>query len=123
MDSAVPYPDGPPVTELEKIVDSLNRDMLLSEPYTAVDDVIVYCLFASKRRARSYRSWTASSSSGTSARNVTAKEGVAITELCHSEINSDNPTRESCRRATVMIQQSYGHLFHKDEISIIEQWV
>jgi hypothetical protein len=122
MDSAVPYPDGPPVTELEKTIDSLSREMLLSESYTAVDDTIVYCLFASKRRARSYRSWSACSASGT-ARNVTAKDGAEIAKLCHSEINRDNPTRESCRRVAVMIQHSYGHLFHKDETSIIEQWV
>ena len=122
IDSAV-YPDGPPVTELEKTIHSLNREMLLSKAYTAVDDMIVYCLFASKRRSRSHRSWSACPSSGTLSRNVTAEDGVAIAKLCHSEINRHNPTREACQRVAVMIQQSYGRLFHEDETSIIEQWV
>jgi hypothetical protein len=115
------YPDGAPETDLEQTIHSLNQEALSSQSYSAVDDVIVFSLFASKRRSRSYRSWATTATSGAVARNVTARDGIAITALCHSEISCDNPTRESCRRVAMHLQQLYPHLFYEDDISIVEQ--
>ena len=115
------YPDGPPETEFEQTIDSLNCDMLPSQSYAAVDDIIVYGLFSSKRRSRSYRSWTATATSTISTRTVTAKDGIAIADLCHSNISWERPTIECCRQTAIKLHQLCGNLFHGDEINILQQ--
>jgi len=115
------YPDGPPETEFEQTIDSLNCDMLPSQSYAAVDDIIVYGLFSSKRRSRSYRSWTATATSTISTRTVTAKDGIAIADLCHSNISWERPSIECCRQTAIKLHRLYGSLFHGDEINVLQQ--
>jgi hypothetical protein len=115
------YPDGPPQTGFEHTIDRLNRHPLHSSSYEAVDDVLVYCLFSSKRRSRSYRSWITTATSTTSTRAVTAEEGIAVADLCYSIIDRERPTVESCRQAAVQLHQMHSHLFFRDEMDIIEQ--
>ena len=49
------YPDGPPVTPVERWVSQLDQETFPSDDYARIDDIVVYCLFATKRSPRFYR--------------------------------------------------------------------
>lgn len=51
----ISYPDGPPVTPVERWVSRLDQETFPSDDYARIDDILVYCLFASKRSPRFYR--------------------------------------------------------------------
>src|SRR5882762_390849 len=51
----ISYPDGPAVTPVERWVYELDQETFPSDDYARIDDVVVYCLFASKRSPKFYR--------------------------------------------------------------------
>jgi hypothetical protein len=53
----ISYPDGPPVTPVERWVSRLDQleETFPSDDYARIDDIVVYCLFASKRTPIFYR--------------------------------------------------------------------
>ena len=51
----ISYPDGPPVTPVERWVSRLDQETFPGDDYARIDDIVVYCLFASKRSPRFYR--------------------------------------------------------------------
>ena len=58
LDKDIPsYPDGAPVTEFENRIAILNQQAFPSALFAYMDDILVYALFASKRRQSSYRMW------------------------------------------------------------------
>lgn len=114
------YPDGPPLTDFETAVDVLNREAFLAAEYCNADDIIVYSLFATKRRNKSYRALIPATSLEPS-RKVTPEEGVRITSLCHQHIQRENPSREACHCAAVALTEEYGHLFSPSSVTIVEQ--
>lgn len=51
----ISYPDGPPITPVERWISRLDQETFPSDDYARIDDIVVYCLFASKRSPRFYR--------------------------------------------------------------------
>jgi hypothetical protein len=114
------YPDSAPRTERERVIHQLNLQAFPIEPYAKLDDVLVFSLFATKRRSRSYRGFDPTPISG--ARSITAAEGIAIAQVCFEGISQAKPTLESCHNVAMQLQAVYPHVF-KGETVILEQLV
>ncbi|KAI0321617.1 hypothetical protein OF83DRAFT_1050919 [Amylostereum chailletii] len=120
LDSHVSYPDGPPSTTFECSVAALNNESFPHKSYSGVDDMLVYALFAAKRRPRYSRAFLLSSVSQ-EPRPVTREDGIKIHAICHNYVDKDLPTREQCRRAAVELVQSYPTLFYAHKGPVVQQ--
>ncbi|PPQ87402.1 hypothetical protein CVT25_007991 [Psilocybe cyanescens] len=49
------FPDGPARTHVEQWVSLLNQEAFLSDDLARVDDILVHCIFATKRAPKFYR--------------------------------------------------------------------
>jgi hypothetical protein len=112
------YPDSGPRTDRELVIHQLNLQAFPMAPYSKVDDALVFSLFATKRRPRSYRRFDPTAITGV--RNITAAEGIAIAKVCFEGISQVNPTLESCHNVSVELQALYPHVF-EGETTIMDQ--
>jgi len=102
-------------------MESLNRQSFPAVAYSRVDDVIVFALFASKRRNVGCRSLDPAPVSF--GRDVTSDEGIHIRKICQQHIEKALPTRDQCREVAEILPRQFPHLLAESEKAVIEQWV
>src|SRR5271154_5325331 len=114
------YPDSPPVSYFEEVMAQLNMDAFPWSAYAAVDNIIVYSLFASKRNLSSYRSFVpARASDGPT---ITPEEGLAIQHECEA-IPKDYPTLPDCHSVAERICKKFPQLLSESCVPIAAQCV
>jgi hypothetical protein len=115
----LPYPEGRPFSEVEKLVAHLNGEAFRSDTYSVVDDAIVYALFASKRRSTWYRSVDPMPTS--KSRSITIQQGLELaveTRIMPRRIG-DFDAYFQC--VAEKLQKKYSELFAEGTTSIISQ--
>jgi hypothetical protein len=121
QDIGIGYPDLPPSSAFESMVAALNRQSFPAIPYARVDDMVVYGLFATKRRD----TWSRSLNPlpvGT-LRRITRLEGIEMRHICKDRISKSQPTAEECHTTAHILSQQFPHLFEELDASIVEQYV
>ena len=91
------YPDGPPVSELEKWVSKLDLQSFPSQDYARIDDILVYALFGSKRSYKNYRALMPSRVFLEDSPSVSNEIGLEICNiyLSHGRHNTNSPSISS----------------------------
>jgi hypothetical protein len=114
----LPYPEGEPISQFEKAIAELNKMAFPSSPYAAVDDVLVFSLFASKRKGSHLRSLQPVPSS--SVRSITPEEGIAIRNECNA-IPRENPTIDDCGRVARRVCMQFPHIIPQSSLPVFSQ--
>jgi hypothetical protein len=120
-DIATGYPEDSPSSPFEKLVARLNRQAFPEASYSRVDDILVYSLFATKRRDTWSRSLDPTPVNST--REVTREEGVAIRHICKEHITTSSPTPDECHQASAVLVQQFPQFFSQVTMPIVEQYV
>jgi hypothetical protein len=113
------YPDSPPTSQFEHAVAELNSQSFHSLHYAAIDDLLVYALFGSKRREKHYRALFPTRASD-QIRQINANEGIAIRRRCET-IPRTSPTFKDCSDAAVNISKDFPHLLDAECVPIATQ--
>ncbi|KAI0313411.1 hypothetical protein OF83DRAFT_1175700 [Amylostereum chailletii] len=120
---SVSYPEGPPSSPFERTIAALDAESSPHLSYSAVDDVLVYALFAAKRRPRYSRARVPppASNPGLELRPVTREDGLNIHAICRRTVDNEHPTPEQCHRAAVELVQTFPVLFLPHEGHVVQQ--
>jgi hypothetical protein len=115
------YPDRDPVTDLERTIAHLNSQAFYSSSFTQVDDVLVYALFASKRRQRSYRSCVPDSAFPDAPTPISDDEGIKIRHIygLHTAKRGLDGIPDASRDLILQLPT----IFHKHSLPILQQQV
>ena len=91
------YPDGPPVSELEKWVSKLDLQSFPSQDYARINNILVYALFGSKRSCKNYRALLPSRAFLENSPSVSNEIGLEICNLYLSHVrhNTNSPSISS----------------------------
>jgi hypothetical protein len=116
------YPEGPPATEFERRVASLNSQSFNSAPFAAVDDVLIYSFFGSKSRPNGYRSMIPARAFGQPQPPITKDQGLIIRHLYKQFVPEQGQgDEEALRKAAHAIFSEFPALFMPNHLPIIEQ--
>jgi hypothetical protein len=116
------YPDGPPATEFERRVASLNSQSFHSEALATVDDILIYSFFGSKRRPNGYRAMTPACAFGQLKPSITKDQGLTIRHLYKQFVPKQGQgDKEALQNAAHAIFSQFPTLFSPDHLPIIEQ--
>jgi len=117
------YPEGPPATEFERRVASLNSQSFHSDPFAAVDDVLIYSFFGSKSRPNGYRAMTPVRAFGQLQPTITKDQGLAIRHIYKQFVPEQGRGDEKAlKNAAHAIFSQLPTLFTSDhDLPIIEQ--
>ena len=115
------YPDGPPANPLEAMIADLNREAFPSESYAAVDDLLVFSLFATKKCAKSYRALKPALV--VSNLEITDEQGISIARECWKHISRSLPNRNECLRAARSLKKQFAEQFSRFNDRLITQYV
>jgi hypothetical protein len=116
------YPDGAPITEFERAVAQLNFEAFPSSSYAQIDEILVWSLFASKRRNTSRQALKPAASSSRYHSLITHEQALAIYERCRL-IPRDDPTRNHCEATAKDLVEHFPDLLSSTQIAIIAQYV
>jgi hypothetical protein len=98
----------------------LDKENFSSAHYLAVDDVLVFSLFASKKHRSSYRALRPPPLCS-SPREIPDDVGVNIRKICDQVINRNHPTFEQCMTASATLAHTYPNLIQQGETEIAQQ--
>jgi len=116
------YPEGPPATEFERRVASLNSQSFHSDPFAAVDDVLIYSIFGSKSRPNGYRAMTPARAFGQLQQSITKDQGLTIRHLYKQFVPEQGKgDKEALQKASHAIFSRFPTLFTAVHLPIIEQ--
>jgi hypothetical protein len=113
------YPEGKPMTRFEKEIARLNLEAFPASLYAQVDDIVVWSLFASKRRHTARQALKPAASSSLHQSLVTNERALAIHERCRSIFH--DPTRDRCETAARDLVGQFPDLFSAIHTPIIAQ--
>jgi hypothetical protein len=113
------YAEGLPVTVVKSLT-RLDQQSFPAAVYAAVDDVLVFSLFATKNHASSYRALRPTPLSS-SPRPVSDEVGVDVKKICDEYISRSHPTLEQCANASARLAGAYPALIQQDEVKIAQQ--
>ncbi|KAJ7438481.1 hypothetical protein FB451DRAFT_956035, partial [Mycena latifolia] len=102
------YPDGKPDTPFEKMVQLLNNQAFPSARLGHVDDLVVYAMFATKARPKSYR---AIKPDTISAASMSVEEAGIFNKTVKEHVPYDKPTFAACQEAAKEIITKLPDLF------------
>ena len=105
------YPDGQPVSELEKWVSKLDLQSFPSQDYARIDDILVYALFRSKRSCKNYRALKPSRVFLEDSPPVSNEIGLEICNiyLSHGRLDTNSPSISSA--VSQLLTQKYPSIF------------
>lgn len=113
------YPDGPPVSALERAVHKLNRESFRSNVLAYVDNILVRALFTSKKR---YHSSKAMELSMVGTLGCLPSECTDMARLINGGIvDRQDPSPEQCRQAAQRLQEAFPHVFGEEHRRPLEQ--
>lgn len=99
------YPDKEPVNEFERCVASLDQQSFPWKQFSAVDDMLVYSLFSSKRWTNGYHAIKTEHVFGEEDTPVTAEKGILIRNITREYLPErgvrSTPDFEKAARALV----------------------
>jgi hypothetical protein len=105
-------------------VASLDQQSFPWKQFSAVDDVLVYSLFSSKRRTNGYRAIKTERVFGEEDTPVTAEKGIVIRNIT-GEYLPERGVRntQDFEKAARALVQALPEIFLQQQLSIIEQYV
>ena len=105
------YPDGPPISDIEKWVSKLDLQSFPSQDYARIDDILVYALFGSKRSFKNYRALLPRRVFLEGSSPVSNEIGIDICNiyLAHGRNDADSPTISSA--VSQLLAQKYTSIF------------
>jgi hypothetical protein len=119
------YPDDPPITPLEKLIDRLNNEAFPSEQLARVDDLIVYALYASKRHPNNplaFQSSTVLECDNTKQLPTGHEDGIALCHLYHEYVNERETVQpEKIAKLTDAICKRFPTLFCDSDVPVLYQ--
>jgi hypothetical protein len=117
------YPDNEPANEFESRVSTLNQESFPWKTFSNVDDILVYGLFASKRRVSGYRSIIPDRASGKEEPPITRKEGIQIRKICGDRLEEQDVRQvEDVRRTAEALVKGLPTVFSPDQLPVIQQY-
>lgn len=114
-----PYPEGPPKNAFEQDIETLNAECFPLQRYNHIDDILVYCLFATKRRHKSYRALKPIPSG--EAVDITRLDAMAVEQVVHQHVDRSTPSMEGCHKAAAVLCEVYKNIFANADIAIVRQ--
>ena len=118
------YPDKDPITDFERRVAALDQQSFPWKQLTAVDDVLVYSLFSSKRRTRGCRAIKTQRVFGEEHPAVTAGDGISIRRVIEQYLPEGKPKNvEDFGNAARVLVNTFPQIFSQNQLEIIEQYV
>lgn len=116
------YPEGLPASEFERRIASLNSQSFHSDPFAAVDDILIYSFFGSKSRPNGYRAMIPERAFGQLRPSITKDQGLTIRHLYKQFVPEQGQgDNEALRNAAHAIFSKFPTLFTPDHLPIIEQ--
>jgi hypothetical protein len=105
------YPDGPPVSELEKWVSKLDLQSFPNQDYVHINDILVYALFRSKQSYKIYRALKPSRVFLEDSPSVSNEIELEICNiyLSHGRLNTNSPSISSA--ISQLLTQKYLSIF------------
>lgn len=116
------YPDGAPRSEIELVVDELNRQSFSSSDTAAVDSVLVKALYVSKLGMRPAKDQKHEEGGRTPC------TGDIATDLCcflddQTVMSKSAPTVTDAFTLSTMMAAMWPHTFQKSQVPVIQQCV
>ena len=114
------YPDGEPTTDFERRIAALNHQAFHSSTFTKVDDILVYALFASKRRQRSYRACVPSTTFYDAAAQISKEDGIKIRHIYGTHTSGArglHSINDACRALILELP----NIFNPDSLPTLRQ--
>ena len=118
------YPDGVPQNEFERRVAALDNQSFPSEIFAAVDDVLVYALFGSKRRPNGYRALHPTRAFGQVEPLITREQAIRIRHVYqqHAGKQGEGQTKDILKAADAIFQE-HPAIFNREHVPVLEQYV
>lgn len=121
------YPDDEPANEFESRVATLNQESFPWKMFSAVDDILVYGLFSSKRRVRGYRAIKTDRAFGEEEAPITREEGIQIRKIFEDHVGAREHGHgvqqvESIHCAAEYLVKALPKIFSPDQLSVIQQY-
>lgn len=114
------YPDGEPTTYFERKIAALNHQSFHSSTFTKVDDVLVYALFASKRRQRSYRACVPDTAFYDATTLISEEDGIKIRHI-YGTHTSDARGLDGINEACQILIQEFPNIFDQNSLPVLQQ--
>jgi hypothetical protein len=117
------YPDDEPANKFESCVSTLNQQSFPWKIFSAVDDILVYALFSSKRRVGGYRTVIADCAFSDEEAPITRKEGIEIRKIIghYSKEEGVQPVEE-IRHVAERLVEAVPNVFAVDQLPVIQQY-
>jgi hypothetical protein len=118
------YPDGQPQNEFERHIALLNQQSFPCETFAEVDDILVYGLFASKRRNRGYRAIKPDRALGEADEApITEYEGIQIRHIYGTHVPQQGSGQmEEIHNASQALVLGLPNVFSERHQPVIQQY-
>ena len=111
-DPSPSYPDGPPVTALERCLARLDQESFEASIFAKVDNILAFSLFGSKRRPNGYRALSLTQAFLEKEPPISIVTALKICSLYNQLANqSSDDTWEIATRAATRILEEFPDLF------------
>jgi hypothetical protein len=118
------YPENRPTNDFERRIALLNKQTFLSSSFSAVDDILVYSLFSSKRRTAGYRTMIPDRAFRDPRPLINKEQGLTIRHIYKDCVGEQGKGLEkSLEAASVSIVKALPDFLGKDELPILLQYV
>jgi hypothetical protein len=118
------YPDGQPQNEFERRIALLNQQSFPWKTFGDIDDILVYGLFASKRRTKGYRAIQPNRAFGEEDEApITKDEGIQIRHICGTHVPKQGSGRtEDIRNASQALVLGLPNVFSEKHLPVVQQY-
>ena|ERR1700760_42079 len=114
------YPDMAPATDFERKIAFLNGQSFPSSLFSEVDDILVYALFASKKRQRSYRACIPDTAFNASKLSISNEQGITIRHIYGRHTQGPNGIAGVSIACQALVTE-LPSIFKEDGIPIVQQ--
>ena len=117
------YPEGAPKNDFESTIALLNQQSFPANIYAHIDDILVYALFATKRRSHSYRAFhpTPALQQATT-QPLSADDGIRILQTYRQHVPETlRGQRQAIQNAVEALIKQFPSVFLEEHHSVTEQ--
>lgn len=115
------YPEGKPVTAFEKRVAALDQQSFPAKMFARVDDILVYALFATKRRANGYRGIKPGRAFLEEDALISKEDGIKIRQLYGEYMGKGPEGSKGIADVCAALVENFPGIFSKEEMPVLKQ--